>query len=167
MGWSNEDGSHEGWVAEVIPDGRLSHGSAAGVVLVDGITGNYPVDDVVPDWERVPSVEVVAWRGTCGCGWKGQQWPRPAEQDPFYPPAEVEDAVYREWQIHIAPVEAAAAVAAAAAAHAATAVRLDAAVDDARRAGATWADIGRAAGISRQSAHERWGKSRASEPLGA
>ncbi len=31
-------------------------------------------------------------------------------------------------------------------------------VDQARRSGASWTDIGRAARITRQSAHERWSK---------
>lgn len=35
--------------------------------------------------------------------------------------------------------------------------RLEAAVRDARADGATWAQIGAAAGITRQAAHERWG----------
>ena len=34
--------------------------------------------------------------------------------------------------------------------------RLDKTVAAAKAAGASWADIGRAVGISRQSAHERW-----------
>ena len=32
-------------------------------------------------------------------------------------------------------------------------------VDDAREAGASWADVGKALGVSRQAAHERFGKS--------
>jgi hypothetical protein len=35
---------------------------------------------------------------------------------------------------------------------------LDAAVADARAAGATWEQIGKALGMSRQSAHERWAR---------
>ncbi len=35
--------------------------------------------------------------------------------------------------------------------------RLERAVRDARAAGATWAQIGAATGVSRQAAHERWG----------
>lgn len=38
-----------------------------------------------------------------------------------------------------------------------TELGLDEAVVTAREAGATWAQIGDAVGISRQSAHERWG----------
>jgi hypothetical protein len=34
--------------------------------------------------------------------------------------------------------------------------RLDKTVAAAKAAGATWADVGRAAGITRQAAHERW-----------
>lgn len=35
--------------------------------------------------------------------------------------------------------------------------RLEAAVRAARAAGATWAQIGQATGVSRQAAHEKWG----------
>lgn len=38
-----------------------------------------------------------------------------------------------------------------------TAQALDQAVQNARHAGASWADIGRAVGIARQSAQARWG----------
>lgn len=41
-------------------------------------------------------------------------------------------------------------------AHSTTAAELDAAVRDARSMGATWEQIGRAAGMSRQAAWKRW-----------
>lgn len=47
-------------------------------------------------------------------------------------------------------------VKAAAGAAASVKERLDAAVTLARHSGASWADIGRAAGMARQSAQERW-----------
>lgn len=46
----------------------------------------------------------------------------------------------------------------AATAHAATARALDEAVQRARAAGASWAAIGQAARMTRQSAHERWAR---------
>lgn len=46
----------------------------------------------------------------------------------------------------------------AAAAHGEASEQLDQAVARARDYGASWADIGRAVGITRQSAHERWGE---------
>ena len=68
----------------------------------------------------------------------------------------VEDAVQDEWMIHIAPSEAILGVEAAAKEHRQAGHRLDKTVEAAKAAGASWADIGRAAGISRQAAHERW-----------
>jgi hypothetical protein len=55
-------------------------------------------------------------------------------------------------------VRAVSRVATAAANADAAAADLDAAVADARNAGATWDQIGRAAGMARQSAWRRWGK---------
>jgi hypothetical protein len=46
----------------------------------------------------------------------------------------------------------------AAAAYKGAGSALDRAVNAARAAGASWTDIGRAAGISRQSARERWSR---------
>jgi hypothetical protein len=46
----------------------------------------------------------------------------------------------------------------AAAAYKGAGSALDRAVNSARAAGASWTDIGRAAGISRQSARERWSR---------
>ncbi|MBT2586464.1 hypothetical protein [Arthrobacter sp. ISL-95] len=67
----------------------------------------------------------------------------------------MEGAIHEEWHAHIAPSEAILGVEAAKerrqAGH-----RLDRTVAAAKAAGASWTDIGRAAGISRQAAHERW-----------
>lgn len=46
----------------------------------------------------------------------------------------------------------------AAAAHGQARSALDRAVDAARAAGASWTEIGRAAGISRQTAREKWSR---------
>ena len=67
-----------------------------------------------------------------------------------------EDAIHEEWKAHIAPSEAILGVEAAAREYAQAGQRLDKTVAAAKAAGASWADIGRAVGISRQSAHERW-----------
>ncbi|MGO4591029.1 hypothetical protein [Paenarthrobacter sp. 2TAF44] len=68
----------------------------------------------------------------------------------------MEDAVQEEWLAHIAPSEAILGVEAAAKEHRQAGHRLDKTVAASNAAGASWADIGRAAGISRQAAHERW-----------
>ncbi|MGP0224069.1 hypothetical protein [Paenarthrobacter sp. NCHU4564] len=173
MGWTSNDYQHEGWVAAVAPDGRLASGSTADGMLVHGITGRYKVagDFVAPDQEIVPDDLIMSWRGACTCGWQGELWQRvltPAEADvssrkeycplgdAAYVSGPVEDAVQDEWMIHIAPSEALLGVEAAAREHRQALHRLDKTVAAAKAAGASWADIGRAAGISRQSAHERW-----------
>jgi hypothetical protein len=67
---------------------------------------------------------------------------------------EVEDAIYDEWKVHIAPSGAIVGMEAAARAY-------NQAGHQGRRA--SWTDIGRAVGISRQSAHERWAEKLAGE----
>ena len=128
--------------------------------------GNSP-----PDEEIVPHDLIMSWRGACTCGWQGELWQRvltPEEADfasrreycPLgggaYVSERVEDAVQDEWMIHIAPSEAILGVEAAAREYRQAGHRLDKTVAAAKAAGASWTDIGHAAGISRQAAHERW-----------
>ena len=74
----------------------------------------------------------------------------------------LEAAGHTEWKQHVQPLAAAAAVRSAAAAVRDAETALAEAVAAARTANppATWEQIGRAAGISRQSAHERWARHR-------
>lgn len=140
-------------------------------MLVQGVTGEYKRDEVMPDYEVIPDEKMVGWRGACTCGWQGEMWKRvttPAEADfsrrrdhvsldGFADASrKVEDAINDEWKAHIAPSEAILGVAAAARENTQAGQRLDKTVAAAKAAGASWADIGRAVGISRQSAHERW-----------
>jgi hypothetical protein len=76
--------------------------------------------------------------------------------DSANPSSKVEDAIHEEWKAHLAPLEAVAGVEAAAREYNQAGHRLDKTVAAAKAAGASWTDIGRAVGISRQSAHERW-----------
>jgi len=62
------------------------------------------------------------------------------------------------------PAQAITAVTAAAGAARAATRGLDEAVIAARRGGASWTDIGRGVGITRQSAHQRWGTLAAGAP---
>lgn len=171
MAWVSNNNEHEGWAAEVAPDGRLSSSSSDAGMLVEGITGRYKPGKMLPDREVVPDSEIIGWRGACVCGWRGEMWERvasPAAADPahrrdYVPPNEfadasneVENAIHDEWKAHIAPSEAALGVEAAAREYSQAGHRLDKTIAAAKAAGASWADIGRAVGISRQSAHERW-----------
>jgi hypothetical protein len=171
MGWISSDNEHEGWAAPVAPDGRLSASSSAAGMHVHGITGRWPQDPQLDDYEIVPDKEIIGWRGACDCGWRGGLWERTgspedsdhsrrrdylASEEFADASGDVEDAIHQEWMAHIAPAEAVLGVEAAAREHQQAGARLDKTVAAARAAGASWADIGKAAGISRQSAHERW-----------
>jgi hypothetical protein len=70
---------------------------------------------------------------------------------------EVAEAARAVWQRdHLDPLDVEAEIRAAADARREADARLDVAVARARRLGRSWADIGAAAGMTRQSANERW-----------
>lgn len=157
MSTSASKAMHEGWVAAIAPDGRGSVGARGAHMLLAG-------------GELLQNADVVGWRAQCECGWVGPRWHRvtdavdhnPAEHCLFDaeggdPPLEFDALIYDEWKAHVAPSEALMALTSAAAEASAAKRRLDQAATDARAAGLPWEAIGRAAGISRQSAHERWG----------
>jgi hypothetical protein len=106
----------------------------------------------------------------CTCGWLGplfRRVPEPGQHDlarhqvhatpgpGALVPAGVDDAIYGEWKAHL-PHETLAVITAAAGDAREAEARLSAAVAAARAAGQTWEAIGRAAGMTRQSANERW-----------
>lgn len=157
MSWASEDGRHEGWGAAVSPSGAVEVGSGGGVIHLDD--GGSMLDD-----------EVVGWRSVCSCGWRGPLWERVRDIADAEVAArrvwldgggiadiELEERTHGEWLAHVRPVDAVAAVSVAAGAVERARVRLDEAVGQARKAGASWEAVGQAVGISRQSAHERWG----------
>lgn len=186
MTWQTEDGQHEGWAAATFVDGGLGSGWGCpdpqrlgrdlvaedyGVLVarVDGPDGQREL--AYEQWQYRPVVQVTGWVAACTCGWRGRPWIRvsePAGQDlaarRVYPGddvdaarlPELEAAVHDEWLSHVRPHEVLAQVAALASEHAEVGRRLDAAAVAARVARVSWADIGAAAGITRQSAHERW-----------
>ncbi len=169
MGWIRDGAyDHEGWVANVLADGRVASSSTGGGVIVHELTG----DDVVAEREVrrypnsdyidvvIPWDQVVTWRVTCQCGWTGAE--RPAVTDAKYNsrdcPEEIEDRFFAPaWDAHVAPYVAL--------------YDLDELTDQlrdleerivdkvqlARAGGASWAEVGRAAGLSRQGAQQRWG----------
>jgi hypothetical protein len=174
MTWMTEDGTHEGWVAARFADGAISGG-----VGPAGYRVSYDADGAEA-WQREewrPDAAVVGWMGACTCGWRAEPWARVAAQaeedlaarrafgdylaedgrvlfDVDH--AAIADAVHGEWKRHIEPDVVLAEVAALAGEHAEVGRRLADAVGRARAVGASWTDIGAAAGITRQSAHERW-----------
>jgi len=171
MSYQSDDGLHEGWDAAEFPDGRFSVGSmnaGARVRFLD------PELDTDAEPDVLDGRTAIGWRGVCTCGWRGPLWERvtdPPEHDlaarkVFDPDPSVwgdapagflEDAIHREWLRHLPSPSLAEVRAAAEDVHKAD-YRLDEAVARARADGHSWAEIGDAAGITRQSAHERWGK---------
>ena len=133
MGWLSGDSGHEGYPASILQDGTSIATSSK---------------DIAP--------LVTGWRSTCECGWTGKTfYPARPSDDGFYP-NDIEDAAKAEWCDHMAPLGAIVSVARAAEASRKADELLDNEVKFARAAGASWAAIGAAVHISRQSAHERW-----------
>lgn len=143
------------------------------VIREDGIShapagAELQVLEEVEEWR--PDAAVVGWVAGCACGWRGRPWTRVHAQDqvdvegrllhtpgPYYDlEGPDEGRVMEEWRRHINPLGALEAVEEAASRHAATGRALDEAIRAARAAGVTWTDVGRATGMTRQSASERW-----------
>jgi len=102
--------------------------------------------------------DATAWQAECACGWQGSVRDDPGQGhdgDRRSVPRVLRLAPRREWAAHVGstvtmPVRRAAGEVARAQ------ERLDAEVHRARLVGASWAQIGDAVGVTRQSAHERW-----------
>jgi len=174
--WSTEDGKHECWVAARFADGAFSAGRS-GQGFQIGCAGDGIAEQWVIAEEWRADADAVGWTGVCTCGWRSQPWTRvhaPADEDLAarrafgdYLPGDgrvlfdsdhrgVEDAVHAEWKRHIEPDLLLGEIAELTERRRDLDERLAAAVGKARQAKATWEDIGRAAGMTRQSAHERW-----------
>lgn len=190
MGWIIDDGTdeasrHEGQAGYLVtaPWGELvMSGSSTGAgVLVPRLTADAAVarafagrDD--DPYQVVPWSEVAGWQAACDCGWRGPEW---AIDDVTLRLTEnfdasdalltgggtVEDAALAAWREHVRPIQERAGrvegIEAAANRYWQARHDLDLAVDAAREEPAiSWADIGVAAGMTRQSAHERWSRRR-------
>ena len=145
MGWTHDTGydpayAHEGYPAAVLDDGTDTAIHTA--ALQDRVRG---------------------WRAACECGWRGAGfWPRaeyprsssmaPDEVDGF----DTDGGIFAEWSVHLHATLPGLAVHDAAQDIDTAMRRLDQAVAEARRAGASWTVIGAAAGLTRQSAYQRW-----------
>jgi hypothetical protein len=169
MGWI-VDGAydHEGYVANVLADGRVSGGSTGGGVIVHELTladeaAGYEVRrfprsdnvDVIVPWDQV-----ATWRVTCACGWTGPELPAVAnpKHGDRYCPEDVEDREFLpHWQAHVAPYTALTELGEMADRLRALERELADKVTLARTAGASWTQIGREAGLTRQGAQQRWG----------
>ena len=152
MSWSSEKApAHEGWVANVLADGRIGSGTNAQGVFIQSVDGT----DEQVSWDQV-----VAWRVMCQCGWTGPSLP--AATDPEYGyrdcPDDITDTVMLPaWEHHVAPYEAIDKLSTASAELAQLTRRVAELVDLARSGGVSWSEIGRATGLTRQGAQQRWG----------
>lgn len=148
--------NHEGRAATIVDGGRrvVSYASD-GMVLEDGTS--------------VADSDAIGWRAECSCGWKAplmfervsdpsaalKPW-QVFETEGGWAPKEIEDICHTEWLDHVRPEMGIDEVRKAAEDHRLSGERLDSSVSEARRYGVSWADIGKAVGVTRQTAHERW-----------
>lgn len=183
MGWISEDGLHEGYLVPQFGDGQRGLGVVGGGIPDDQIAVSHD-REAEHGYGLRPAGEVTGWVVCCDCStrdsfgpmstWVGPVFTRvpsaaledlsrrrlhAADADvadaAFRP--EVEDAAREPWRLeHVFTTDALGEVAAATSEATAAQRRLEAAVRFARHSGGSWEAIGRAAGMSRQSAHERW-----------
>lgn len=165
MGWFIDGAEgHEGYVADVLRDGREGSGTTGGGVLMLRPTRA----DEAAGWVRltsgghkeavVPWSEVMSWRVMCECGWKGSS--RPAQEDSDesrYCPQAIEDEFTAEWRVHVQPFAGLREVVRLVEEARDVDRQLDVAAAAARASGATWEAIGKAAGLTKQGAQQRWG----------
>jgi hypothetical protein len=180
MVWHSNDDMHEGYLAARFADGAVSLAEGARGPLVSRHDANGQVE-----YEQRSYDDVIGWQLRCDCSregtsrvstWEGPMYERvpiPSMEDVasgrIYVPVgelstypdereDVETIVRGRWlSEHVMPLEVLEAVRAARADVAAAGAALDAAVVRARAVGTSWAKIGDATGMTRQSAQERWG----------
>jgi hypothetical protein len=186
MGIVNDQGTHELYLSSVFDDGTRS-GGYRGVGADAQVESSWAPDGTsLPESRRSwrPAEDVVAFEVTCDCSVPGTnratstvlaRWERVPEQQLedlsqgrlFVPAGEdamdasdrpnVEAAMLQLWSEHVAPLDATAALQVAWVRHRQALADVDEAVRAARAAGLSWVDVGRATGMTRQSARERWG----------
>ena len=190
MGWTTEDGLHEGYLVPQFVDGQRAVGVTGGGIPDDQVASGPEVQAADGSWSYPtrPAGEVTGWVVCCDCRvhdsfryttWVGPVFtrvPSKALEDPkarrvyatdedvvFVSDREdVHEVAYDLWRSeHAFGADALGEVEAAARAAAAAKERLDAAVAIARASGETWEAIGRAAGMAKQSAQGRWGQANA------
>lgn len=170
MGWIRDGAyDHEGWVANVLDDGRMTGTTTSGGVVARDVTEadraagyvveRYGQEEAVVPWERV-----ALWRVTCECGWTGSD--RPVQLTTSESGAvsghsdshpEIEEAFAKEWSEHVAPFVALYDLEQLIEQNRDLELRIEQAVRLARSNGASWSQVGRAAGYSKQGAQQRWG----------
>jgi hypothetical protein len=141
MSWIHDTGygpafDHEGGITDIVEAGT------------DPST---PPDQIGP--------RVIAWRSGCQCGWHGTQlhlraeWP---DTEYALAPDAVEQQCRAEWERHLHTVLPVLAIHDLSRQIRQAQDDLAQAVSAARAAGLSWARIGQAAGVSRNTAQKRW-----------
>lgn len=190
MGWTTEDGLHEGYLVPQFVDGQRAVGVTGGGIPDDQVASGPEAQAADGSWSYPtrPAGEVTGWVVCCDCRihdsfryttWVGPVFtrvPSKALEDPkalrvyatdedvvFVSDREdVHEVAYDLWRSeHAFGADALGEVEAAARAAASAKERLDSAVAIARASGETWEAIGRAAGMAKQSAQGRWGQANA------
>ena len=185
MGHVTADGRHEGYLVPVFSDGERGAGTTGGGIPDDAAVSGRLVqaEDGTWTYPTRPASEVTGWAVCCDCTmgdtfrhatWVGPTFTRVSSADLedlaelrlfarddevayVAERPEVGEAAIDLWRSeHACPQEALAEVEADAIAAADAKQRLDAAVAIARHGGASWAEIGRAASMTGQSAQDCW-----------
>jgi hypothetical protein len=139
------------WIHDTGYGLALDHEGGVADVLEDGTDASTPPDQIGP--------RVTGWRSACQCGWRGTQiylrseWP---STEYALAPEEVEEHCMAEWERHLRIALPVLAIHDLTRQIAQAHDDLVQAVCAARSAGVSWTMIGEAAGITGQSAHERW-----------
>jgi hypothetical protein len=185
MGYVTGDGRHEGYLIPRFFDGERGTGTTGGGIPDAEVACGPGAQAEDGSWIQPtrPAGEVTGWVVCCDCSigdssrhttWVGPIFTRvpskavenlaelrlyASNDEVAYvcERADVEEAVIDLWRSeHAFSQDALAEVEADAHAAAEAKQRLDASVAMALHGGASWAEIGRAAGVTGQSAHERW-----------
>jgi hypothetical protein len=141
------------WVHDTGYGPSLDHAGGVVHVLEGDTDASTPPDQLGP--------RVIGWRSACQCGWQGAQfylrseWPT---SEYASAPEEVEERCKAEWERHLRSALPVLAIHDLAQQVTQAEENLVEAVCAARAAGVSWAVIGEAAAITKQSAHERWSK---------
>jgi hypothetical protein len=177
MSRSTDDGRHEGWILHYFADGSSGGGGRShDETSVDYAPDGSPAS--TQDEFRHPGA-VVAWQAICtnaldggAICWRGPRWERvhtPEEADPDNNRGYTKDGLaedgdlvaenmYIDWEEHPLPVDILQKITETTTAIAELEQQRSDHVAHARLLSQSWEAIGRAAGMTRQSAHERWSK---------
>jgi hypothetical protein len=181
MDWLREHNgeTHEGYPVAVLSTGERAPVLPNAVRAMSSVTSNperletlaAAVDDEIArrrilsyDDQRVAEPnyvidgDIVAWGVACTCGWGGTQLRRTRDADASLrdPPLDIAEQLHDEWLIHLWPMAIAEQIREATVAITQLHQRRAQLASLARSYGLSWSDIGDVAGMTRQSAQERW-----------